>query len=653
MRSFYLAVIFLFATSSAFLSATISAGAQVTQRNLLQSYVPALRTELIPQGDFHPFPQSPEAWRAILPDTTIRNIIKGGEDALHFEFRPMPATLTLEYVRTGNRVKYEKASFEKRNALCNLVYAEAMEGKGRFSDKILDGVWSICEESYWGLPAHLGMQKAGTGLPDVEDPTVDLFTAETAAVMAWTDYFAGATLERTSPLVRQRIYYEVNRRVFVPMQAQKYGYLGAGRSDVKLNNWAPWVMSNYLAAALVLEKDEARRIDAVERVMHYTDQYVNGLGDDGGCDEGPGYWSAAGACVLDVLDLLSDATRGKINLFHEPIIRKMGAYIYKTHIAGKYYINVADAAPEIVPDGMMLYYAGREMQDSVMMGFGSWIYHRYPAGGVSYEQFHRTRTLYDALVIKECAAYTPKEPAIKDCWFADVQLMVTRNDKGMFLASHGGHNAESHNHNDVGDFVVYAQGEPVIIDVGSGTYTSRTFSSHRYDLWFNTSAYHNLPVINGFQQKDGKEYAASDVKYEAGRNGTSLAMEIGKAYPAEAGIQSWRRTVKLDRTGNVAISDVYAMTKPLGSLTQTFMTVCHAELGGRGKVIFVTDAGERVWLDYDASVWDATVEKVAYKEPEDEGVRQHWDGRAVYRVLLKAVKLSTKGQLKYTIRAAE
>jgi hypothetical protein len=644
MRAYFLAFLSMFAT--------YCTEAQVTQRNLLQSYVPRLQSELMPRGEFHPFPQSPDAWRSILPDSTVHHIIKGGEDALHFEFRPLPASLTLEYVRTGNRVRYEKASFEKRNALCSLVYAEALEGKGRFADKILDGVWSICEESYWGLPAHLGMQKAGAGLPDVEDPTVDLFTAETAAVMAWTDYFAGPALEKISPLVRQRIYFEVNRRVFVPMQTQNYGYLGANRNDVKLNNWAPWVMSNYLAAALVLEKDESRRIDAVERVMHYTDQYVNGLGDDGGCDEGPGYWSAAGGCVFDVLNLLSDATGGKINLFHQPIIRKMGAYIYKTHIAGKYYINVADAAPEIVPDGIMLYYAGKAMQDTVMMGFGSWIYHQYPAGGVSYEQFHRTRTLYDALVLKQCAAFGPKEPAVKDCWFADVQLMVARNDKGFFVASHGGHNAESHNHNDVGDFIVYAHGEPVIIDVGSGTYTSRTFSSHRYDLWFNTSAYHNLPVINGYQQKDGKQFAASEVKYQPGRNGSSLVMDIEKAYPAEAGIQSWRRNVKLAKSGEVVVDDVFAMNKPLESLTQSFMTVCHAEQSRPGRILFVTDAGERVWLEYEAAAWDASVEKLDYKEPEDEGVRQHWDGRPVYRVLLKAVKLTPRGELKYIIRDA-
>jgi hypothetical protein len=509
----------------------------------------------------------------------------------------------------------------------------------------MDGVWSICEESYWGVPAHLGMQKAGSGLPDVEDPTVDLFTAETAAVMAWTDYFVGPALARISPLIRPRIYYEVNRRMFEPMKTAKYTYMGAAGSAVKLNNWTPWVMSNYLTAALLLEKNEARRVDAVGRAMHITDLYINGLGEDGGCEEGPGYWNAAGGCVFDILDLLTSASQGKINIYQAPIIQKMGAYIYKTHIAGKYFINVSDAPPQLVPDGLMLYRAGRAMQDTTMMGFGSWVCHKYMNEWGSADGFFRSRALFDMVTMKACLDYSPREPDIKECWFADVQLMVARTGKGLFVASHGGNNGESHNHNDVGDLIVYAGGQPVIIDVGSGTYTSRTFSSHRYELWFNASAYHNLPVVNGMQQREGKEAAAERVQYERG----SLSMDIAKAYPAEAGIQSWVRTVRANK-GEVVVSDKYALSKPLVSLTQTFMTVCRVEPVRRGRMVFETDGHEKVWLDYDGDLWDASVEKVNYVNPEDEGVRQRWDGRAIYRVLLKAVKLPAQHTVQYTIR---
>ncbi|MBE7178521.1 MAG: hypothetical protein INR69_19115, partial [Mucilaginibacter polytrichastri] len=330
--------------------------AQITQRNILQKLDSnRIREAVIAQNNWKPFPDSPEEWRAQLPDTVIQRLLRAGEDALKFEFKSLPATLTLEYVREGNRTRYEKLSFEKRNKLFDLALAEAVEGKGRFADAIANGVWSICEESYWGVTAHIGIQKAGPGLPDVTDPTVDLFTAETASVLAWTDYFAGPALEKVSKLLRPRIYAEVNRRVFEPLLTAKYSYLGAGNPNDKLNNWAPWVMSNYLNALYLLEKDGAKRAHGTRLAMRYVDQYINGLGDDGGCDEGPSYWSAAGACVFDALNLLDDFTGGKINVYDQPIIRNMGAYIYKTHISGRYFINVSDASPQITPDGYMVF----------------------------------------------------------------------------------------------------------------------------------------------------------------------------------------------------------------------------------------------------------------------------------------------------------
>ena len=183
--------------------------AQVFQRNLLQSFAPGLSSTLVPRDAWKPFPRTGDGWRQSLPDSTVQKAIRGGESALHYEFKPIPATLALEFKRNGNRSRYEHVSFEKRNVLCGLVFAEVLEGKGRFTDKILDGIWSICEETYWGVSAHVGLQKAGSGLPDAEDPTVDLFTAETAAMLAWVDYFIGPELEKISPLSNSSRSFEL------------------------------------------------------------------------------------------------------------------------------------------------------------------------------------------------------------------------------------------------------------------------------------------------------------------------------------------------------------------------------------------------------------------------------------------------------------
>jgi len=612
----------------------ITANAQLIHRELLQKASVQLKQTLISQNQFKPFPQTSDGWKAILPDSVIAKLIKRGEAALKLDFKGIPATVMLEFVRNGNRTDYEKLSFAKRNQLWDLVLAESVEGKGRFMDKIVDGIWSISEESFWGISAHVGAQKAGAGLPDVQDPIVDLFDAETSAVMAWTDYFVGPKLEKVSKLIRPRIAYEIERRTLIPMTTAKYGWMGGHDPEAKLNNWAPWIASNYLISALLIEKDETKRLDAVQRAIKITDQYIDGLGVDGGCEEGPSYWTAAGGCVYDVLNELYDVTGGKTNIYKDPFIEKMGSYIYKTHIAGEYFINVADAHPTLKPDGLMIYRFGKDMNYEPMMNFGSWAYHSFAGEDVSYEQFHRTRGLYNMTAIKTVSASVPKESDVADMWYSDVQLMASRSNNGLFVSAHGGTNGESHNHNDVGDFTVYADGYPVIIDVGSGTYTARTFGKDRYKLWFNTSPFHNLPTINGHEQGAGLKFEATDVKYSQNGPVSALSMNIAKAYPAETGIKSWRRVVKMDKAKGIEVDDSFETTGAVNSLTQSLMTVCDADINTPGKISFTLPNHSKVYLDYDASAWTASKDKIVLDSPEDQGLKHSWDGKDIWRVLL-------------------
>ncbi len=198
--------------------------AQVTQRNILTSQFSAgqVKAALIAKESFKPYPQSAEAWQKTVPDSVIKQTIKAGEAGLKFKFEPISATIALDFVRSGDRERHSGISFAKRNILTELILAESMEDKGRFTEAILNGVWSICEESYWGVPAHIGQ----TGLPDVDNPVVDLFTAETASVLALADYFIGSKFDKINPLIRKRIYTETNRRLFIPMMTKEIIIIG-------------------------------------------------------------------------------------------------------------------------------------------------------------------------------------------------------------------------------------------------------------------------------------------------------------------------------------------------------------------------------------------------------------------------------------------
>lgn len=122
-------------------------------------------------------------------------------------------------------------------------------------------------------------------------------------------------------------------------------------------------------------------------------------------------------------------------------------------------------------------------------------------------------------------ADTGEEEQVPDCWYPSAGLFIAR-DRRFCLAVKAGDNDDSHNHNDVGSFTVYRDGVPMFIDVGVESYTRKTFSPQRYEIWTMQSGYHNLPAFGGVDQKDGKEFGASHVRWELGEERAEIEMEL-------------------------------------------------------------------------------------------------------------------------------
>lgn len=353
---------------------SITSFCQVTDRNILaKKYsLEYISQYIIPQNQWKPYPKTPGEWNAILSPSQIDEIMKIAESSLNSPIAEITGTMAMDFVRSGDRENHGKASFGRRNQLMPLIIAESIENKDRFTEKIFNLVWAICEESFWGVPAHI----RGTGLPDIQNPNVDLFAAETAAVLGVADYLVGEKMDKINPLIRKRMYIETNRRIFQPIKKwENYGYLSRTKP---VNNWNPWIVSNLLMANLFLEKNETERAVNVKDYLFYLDAYLNSLGDDGGCDEGPSYWFAAGASVYDCLEIMENVSKGKINIYDEPLIKNMASYVYKMHIADNYFVNFADADPKITkPDGLMLYRFGQAIKDEKMVAMGQWAFSKF------------------------------------------------------------------------------------------------------------------------------------------------------------------------------------------------------------------------------------------------------------------------------------
>lgn len=634
-----------------FLLIQLQGFAQVKLRNILQNKYSLSQIEksLMNQTDYTPFPNSPREWSDKVPDSVLKHVIKDAESELNFKFEPITATVALTYVRSGDRTEHANISFAKRAVLLKFILAESIENKGRFLEPIVNGLWSICEESFWGVPAHI----SNTGLPDVDHPVVELFSAETAALMGLTDYLIGDKLDKINPLLRKRIYSETNRRIFEPMLTKSNGYGWMSKTN-PVNNWNPWIMSNWIMSTLLLEKDKTKRALMIHKSMIGLDSYLNSLGDEGGCDEGPSYWFAAGASTYDCLEMLNFATKGLVNIYTEPLIKKMGAYIYKTHIGGKYFVDFSDADPQVVADGLLLYRFGQAIQDENLISMGNWAYHTYNFEQYSFksnrENFYKPRFIQNLLTIKSLPAYNNVYQQPSDIWVSDVQVMNARTKDGLYLASHAGHNGESHNHNDVGDFIVYANNEPIIIDAGRGNYTARTFSAHRYELWFTRSDYHNLPIVNGKVQLAGRKYEASAVQYNTNDKEASLSMNIALAYDSAAGIKSYNRKVALNKlTNQVIIKDTAIFDNGGNTIDQVFMTVCKVDTLTKGVIDLTTPTSKKFQIIYNPKQVKLNISYPSMEGAEYSSFKSKWNNATITKITLTQNNIGNKNTWKYII----
>ncbi len=625
------------------LISTLANAQQVEERNLFQKEFERcnFKQSLMPLEKWCPYPPiDGRAFWTSVSDQYKKYYISAAEAELGKDWPFLPAITFLEYAVNGNRDHYESILWKRQARLYNQVMAELIENKGRFMNDIVNGIWSFCEESSWCLPAHIGNQKAGTNLPDITEPIPDLGAGMKAAGLAWTTYLLKNKLDSISPLIRKRVQLEIEKRLLIPV-LQRTDLHWMGYQSKKPNNWVPWICSNYIACVLLLENDIDKQSTYIKKSTELLDLFVNAYHDDGGCDEGPSYWSHAGGSMFDCLDFLTLATSRKFNLYKEPVIKNIAGYLPAMHIHNQYYVNFADASATIdyTLYKVLIYQFGKETgNDNVMQLASSFV----DKGQELDNRFFFGHRLFRTLAFEKTisSANVGSAPYLPFYWFPGIQVMTARDKQGspegLFLAAQGGHNNESHNHNDVGNFIIYHNGKPLIIDVGVETYTGKTFGSERYTIWTMQSQYHNCPLVNGVMQAPGASFKATDVSCVNSDSLVTFSLDISKAYPDSAFVSSWRRTISYHRGHSIEINDNYKLSKSLKPTQWTFMSYPEPKVSKPGTITF---SGSDKILEYQASIMNATIEPISIK---DERLKSAW-GDKLYRIVLtRKAKVKTE-----------
>ena len=603
------------------------------------------------QQTFLPFPKaSDQYWRKQVPVAMRSDYIRLGNLYNNKPWNAIPNTVFAEFRTNGNRTNYEDKSFGIRKQFVCLVMAEIMQGKGRFLPSIRKGLhYFIEKEPWWGIPAHYPKDH-----PERDIQPVDLFNAETAGMLAWTLYMLEDGINKKEKGLCDSVRSEIERRFLNPTLNQPQGWKN------NANNWNTWITSNWLETALICEKESKKCDAAYKGVQQCLRTFLKGYPDDGGCEEGVSYWDCAGASFFESLYFMQFApnqAKLELNDAQKKKVENMGWFITTMYIDDLTFVNFSDAQAKNTPNINILFPYGAYLHNEQMMQLAAYV-------GKKYQYQQKPSTLFlqsgnypklgrELMLLSMLPQYQQTQavqPKTEDAYLENSQIMVASNGK-WFVAAKGGNNAESHNHNDIGNFIVYHNNQPVVIDLGRDTYTSQSFSSRRFELMNCRSAYHNVPIINGMEQKDGKKYRADKVSHVADASESSLTLNLEKAYTDAAHVDSWKRTITLDREYDwVEVTEQYK----LDSLEiekdrlngQVFDNQIILMAYGRpvvqksGRILLQNGA---VRLEYDAQYLSASVEKV---QMTDGIMKTQWKDN-VYRIILRLNDNYPMARVKY------
>ena len=447
---------------------------------------------------------------------------------------------------TGDRAEYEHDYFDRRRALEHatmlaLIYPE----EKKYIDKVMDLVYIICDEYTWCLPAHQGQNERN------DNTRVDLFASEMGFYLSVIYTLLG---DRLDSVIKDRIVVEINRRIVdTYLGCENYGWWETGKT-----NWTA-VCVGSVGCTLMLMRPDLMTEAMEARLLRAMQGFIDGFADDGVCTEGCGYWSYGVGFFVNFADMIRTFTGGRIDYFKIPKMKAIATFPQKMFLSEQSAVSFADGNRDLDYNFSVMHRLKSEYPDDVLIyspDFGSF------DGGCG----RLIVRLMGAVCLVEDYYLNPADSTTEFEEYAQNAQWLTKRTASYGFAAKAGHNAEMHNHNDVGSFILARGGKQILTDVGAGAYTRQYFSSERYGIFEPSSRSHSVPIIDGLYQSVGKEFGAKDVEYKQGR----FSFDMAGAYATDK-LESLKREFKLydDR---IELTDTYAFSEECPAVERIVFT---------------------------------------------------------------------------------
>jgi len=493
------------------------------------------------------------AWMKPAQSSSFGDVIAEAEKLLQEPIPDQPDDLYLDYSRTGNRTRWQRVSGRRRDRVEALALAECLENKGRFIRPFEEIVQALCSERTWVMPAHdRDLRNFNEKLIDI-----DLGSAMLGWSLATADYLLADKLGADA---RRLIRDNLEQRIFKPFEDMVAGKREQNWWMTTTNNWNAVCLGGVTGSALAVIDSPERRAFFIVAAEHYSQNFLKGFTDDGYCSEGLGYWNYGYGYYAMLTELIHQATGGKLDILDNERARAAGRFGAAIEINNGIYPAFADCSVEARPSSRLMYFVSRRFG----MGLQRWEKDD-PAGpgGALYESMMYSFE-NSASRAKPTAADSGQLPIRS--WFDKAGVLICRpkpdSQSHLAVALKDGHNAEHHNHNDVGSFVVVLGDNPLLLDPGAEVYTARTFSSRRYDSNVLNSFGHPVPVVAGKLQRTGGDARGVVLNQQSTDDADTLVLDISSAYDAPE-LKKLERAFVYSRSGpgSLTVKDEVAFSE--------------------------------------------------------------------------------------------
>jgi hypothetical protein len=470
------------------------------------------------------------------------------------EIQPLDFRGYTAYLANGNRLQFENDYFERRRQLAVMGLACRLAPANQaYQDFLEEVIWAVCNEYTWALPAHLPIKNQQFTKESVA--TIDLFAAETSATLSEIQQFMRA---KFPAVINNRIILEINRRIFNPLKEKTWGW------ETKDNNWSAVIAGSIgITAIIQLQKRPVEQQAIIKRLDIAMNSFLASYAADGACVEGVSYWAYGFGYYAYYAEMLAREL-GDTKYLKKAKVAEIAKFPYYAEIGNNQFVPFSDYAKTNLPDGLMNY-CNNKLHAPIPIT--NQVTHL--DDDTCYRFAHLLRDLiWDDNEVQNSAALAHNHE------FHDAQWLILNQAPSRFVfCAKGGHNAESHNHIDVGNFILGDGEQFYLTDLGSGEYTKEYFRDEtRYDYFVTSTLSHSVPIINGQSQTPGK-FPARIVKSDIQMPVTDWALDLTAAYPEVAALQTVERHFVVNQDQRmVEIHDYFAFNEMNNRVKENFVT---------------------------------------------------------------------------------